>query len=100
MTRDRDRDRRWGGPLRGDIGISIPEEQLQAFLTATDTAEPEAAADVVDASVILDSLTADTSDLQSAGLVSAEGLSAIATDVNSLESELFTPSTRASPDQR
>jgi hypothetical protein len=45
----------------------------------------------VAASVILDGLTADTGDLQAAGQVSAEGLAVIATGINRLESEFFTP---------
>ena len=43
------------------------------------------------ASVILDRLTADTSDLQAAGQITDDGLSAITTDINSLEAEFFTP---------
>jgi hypothetical protein len=45
----------------------------------------------VAASVILDRLTADSSDLQAAGQITEDGLSAITTDINSLESEFFIP---------
>jgi hypothetical protein len=45
----------------------------------------------VAASVIMDRLTADTSDLQAAGQITEGGLSAITTDINSLESEFFLP---------
>jgi hypothetical protein len=47
-----------------------PAAQQPSFLTAADTAGPEAASDPAAASVILDSLTADISDLQSARLSS------------------------------
>jgi len=52
--------------------------------------QPRDRAQIAQFRVILDGLTAGTSDLQSAGLVSAEALDAITTDVNNLESQLFT----------
>jgi hypothetical protein len=77
--------------LRADVAAYVPTTQQPVFLSALDAAEPQAAADVVAASVILDGLTADTSDLQVAGQVSDDGLSAIVTDINSLEAEFFIP---------
>jgi hypothetical protein len=86
---------------RADIAAYVPTTHRPVFLTAVDQASLAASVDrfppdpiqpdVVAASVILDGLTADTSDLQSAGLVSDDGLFTIATDINSLESAFFTP---------
>jgi hypothetical protein len=77
--------------LRADVAAYVPTTQQPVFLSAVDAAEPQAAADVVAALVILDGLTADTSDLQAAGQITDDGLSAITTDINRLESEFFTP---------
>jgi hypothetical protein len=87
--------------LRADIAAYVPTTHQPVFLTAVDQASLAASVDrfppdpiqpdVVAASVILDGLTADTSDLQSAGLVSDDGLFTIATDINSLESAFVTP---------
>jgi hypothetical protein len=62
------------------LGAYVPTTHQLVFLTVVDTAEPQAAADMVAAAVILDGLTADTGDLQAAGLVTDEGLFTIATD--------------------
>jgi hypothetical protein len=62
------------------LGAYVPTTHQPVFLTVVDTAEPQAAADMVAAAVILDGLTADTGYLQAAGLVTDEGLFTIATD--------------------
>jgi hypothetical protein len=87
--------------LRADVATYVPTTQQPVFLTNIDQASLAAGVetfppdpiqpDIVAASVILDRLTADTSDLQAAGQVSDDGLSAIATDINRLEAEFFTP---------
>jgi hypothetical protein len=88
--------------LRADVAAYVPTTQQPVFLTNIDQASLAAGVvepfppdpiqpDVVAASVILDRLTADTSDLQAAAVVSDDGLAAIVTDINSLEAEFFIP---------
>jgi hypothetical protein len=87
--------------LRADVAAYVPTTQQPVFLTNIDQASLAAGVDVfppdpiqpdiVAASVILDRLTADTSDLQAAGQITDDGLSAITTDINRLEAEFFIP---------
>lgn len=93
--------------LRADIGTYIPAVQQQSFLTRVNEASDALSLNILPpspilppdpiypaacaASMILDNLTADAGGLASAGLVSAAGLSAITTDVTSLQDEVFIP---------
>jgi hypothetical protein len=88
--------------LRADVAAYVPTTQQPVFLAAIDQASLAAGVvetfppdpiqpDIVAASVILDRLTANTSDLQAAAVVSDDGLAAITTDINRLEAEFFTP---------